>query len=256
MKRFLEYAMGGMFLVSALIFSSNSVLADDVILINDTVYLEFTVEDWITSDTAEIQLSVSAQVDVSDDALQTEIEDQLNSLADTDWKYIGFSRSIDQSDLIRWKLAITARVSKSELANIVNSVKSASRPGLKFIVIHINYVPSKEELESKRGELRSKINVLIANEVDRMNREYDQSGWRVSLIQYQQPAYARNPRSLSVSSQPRQSERDQGPSRGVESNQSSGFPISKKMTLTAQVQIVITSVYSEFGVENWDEFVE
>jgi len=151
----------------------------------DTISLSFTVEDWINSDTAEVTMTINASTEGQEGLdLRTEIKAALESLIDTEWRFIDINRSTGRSGLEEWNVMAQARVEEKDLNNLPSRAKELGRKGLQYRVGNVDFTPTKEQFENLYRELRSKINGLISAELKTLGSELPTRKWRVGAVNY------------------------------------------------------------------------
>lgn len=151
----------------------------------DDISLSFTVEDWINSNTAEVTMTVNASTEGQDGLdLRTEIKEALESLVDTDWRFIDINRSTGRSGLEEWHVTAQARVEEKDLNNLPSRAKDLGRKGLQYRVGNVDFTPTKIQFEDLYRQLRSKINALIKSELSTLHTELPGRKWRVGAVSY------------------------------------------------------------------------
>ena len=224
--------------------STNQVIMDDA-------QLNLSVEDWISSDSAEVVVKINASTNGTESTnLRDEIFNGLNQLADdVDWRFVKVDRSISQSGLEDWVFFARARIADKGMSNINSRAKSLGRAGLKYKIASVNYVPTKEAYEELYSSLRQKVYGMINNEVKKLNNDISRTvtdsknlEWRLTNVSF---AYNQNvPRhrggnnfqlmSAAATSTMYESndmmDDDNGADGGV-----NAFEVSEKITLTASV---------------------
>lgn len=217
----------------------------------DNISLSFTVEDWINSDTAEVTMSVNASTEGQDGLdLRTEIKEALESLVDTEWRFIDINRSTGRSGLEEWNVTAQARVEEKDLNNLPSRAKELGRKGLQYRVGNVDFTPTKEQFEDLYRNLRSKINGLINEELRTLSTELPDRKWRVGAVNYnfgQGPlvgvAGGRNViMAMTANAVP-----DMGFDDDVDSSAGDfgGFEVSQKIELSATV--IVASVVDGFA---------
>ncbi len=207
----------------------------------DNINLSFTVEDWINSNTAEVTMTVNASTEGQDGLdLRTEIKEALETLIDTEWRFIDISRNTGRSGLEEWNVMAQARVEEKDLNNLPSRAKELGRKGLQYRVGNVDFTPTKEQFEVLYGELRSKINGLISEELSTLNTELSGRKWRVGAVNYNfghvPMAHARGGNAMmamSVSAVPDMDFEDVGSGAG----DFGGFEVSQKIELSATVTV-------------------
>lgn len=215
----------------------------------DNINLSFTVEDWINSNTAEVTMTVNASTEGQDGLdLRTEIKEALETLVDTEWRFIDINRSTGRSGLEEWNVIAQARVEEKDLNNLPSRAKELGRKGLQYRVGNVDFTPTKEQFEGLYRDLRSKINGLISEELSTLNTELSGRKWRVGGVNYNfgnaPMAHARGANvmmAMAVNAVPDMDFDDAGGAPG----DFGGFEVSQKIELSATV--MVSSVVDGFA---------
>ncbi len=215
----------------------------------DDINLSFTVEDWINSNTAEVTMTVNASTEGQDGLdLRTEIKEALETLVDTEWRFIDISRNTGRSGLEEWNVMAQARVEEKDLNNLPSRAKELGRKGLQYRVGNVDFTPTKEQFEDLYRDLRSKINGLISEELSTLNTELSGRKWRVGGVNYNfgsaPMSHARAGHvmvAMSANAVPDMDFEDAGSGAG----DFGGFEVSQKIELSATV--TVSSVVDGFA---------
>ena len=207
----------------------------------DNISLSFTVEDWINSNTAEVTMTVSASTEGRDGLdLRTEIKEALETLVNTEWRFIDINRSTGRSGLEEWNVTAQARVEEKDLNNLPSRAKDLGRKGLQYRVGNVDFTPTKIQFEGLYRDLRSKINRLIEAEIKTLQTELPGRKWRVSAITYdfgQLPMpHGRGANimmAMTANAVPDMDLEDAGAATG----DFGGFEVSQKVELSATVTV-------------------
>ena len=138
------------------------------------VSLQLQAEQWVTTTTALVDVSVSASVTGQGiEKLQNDIMQQLKQLsAKGEWHMVSFNRSQDQSGLENIQMTAEARLPQTELAHLRDTAKSISKPGEKFDITNIAFTPSEDEMRSANNNLRANIYQQAKAEIDVLNKAF------------------------------------------------------------------------------------
>lgn len=214
----------------------------------DNISLSFTVEDWINSNTAEVTMTVNASTEGQDGLdLRTEIKEALESLVDTEWRFIDINRSTGRSGLEEWHVTAQARVEEKDLNNLPSRAKDLGRKGLQYRVGNVDFTPTKTQFEDLYRHLRSKINELIKTELSTLETELPGRKWRIGAVSYNfGSAPMSNMRAanvmmaMSANAVPDMDFEDAGSAGDF-----GGFEVSQKIELSATV--TVSSVVDGFA---------
>lgn len=215
----------------------------------DAVHLEFTVEEWLNSGTAEVTIDIDASIEGAEGLeLRQTIKNSLAEIIpNVEWRFSRVNRSRDRTGRETWRIGAQARVEEELLNDLSGKCKKLGAVGLQFRVGYVDYSPTKEAVEELNRTLRLKINTLVANELTKISIELPDREWRVSGIEYGGEMSVSNFR-MSPKGQGQimasavnhiESYDDDG---GDDAVGSGGFEISQKITLHASVTISSTVV--------------
>ena len=152
----------------------------------DMVQLQFEVENWISSETAEVTVNISASTAGDDGVnLREEITDSLEELVKgVDWRFVNVDRSVNQSGMEEWAIQAQARVVEDNLNDINNQAKDLGRAGLQFRVGFVDFTPTKEQYEELNASLRQRLYKMATEELKRLNSEVSGRRWRVATVHF------------------------------------------------------------------------
>src|SRR5690349_15653030 len=162
----------------------------------DTVTLDLTAEDWLSTDTARVTVVADTAVAGADAGSQrANLMAAVKGLvADADWRIVRFDRSTDQAGLERWRAVAEARLPESKLGGLADKAKQASRPGLQLRVGVIEFTPTQGETENVRARLRAGIYAKAAAELRVLEQNFPGRSFRLGTIDFMEepgPARAR-----------------------------------------------------------------
>tara|TARA_R110000868_G_scaffold134591_3_gene346661 strand:- start:936 stop:1643 length:708 start_codon:yes stop_codon:yes gene_type:complete len=140
----------------------------------DKVSLHLNAEKWITTQTAEVNVSVNAGVsDAGIEKIQAQVLDKLEKLSNLgEWHIVSFSRREDKSGLETVQIAAQARLPQLALANLRGKAKSISKPGETYTIDAVRFTPSEEEMAQAQKLLRGMIYSQVKTEVATLNKTY------------------------------------------------------------------------------------
>jgi len=151
----------------------------------DNVQLNFTVEDWISSDSAEVTVTINATTNgEAGGNLKDEIRDSLKDLVDVEWRFTNVHRSVSRSGMEEWLITAQARIGENDMNNINAQAKKLGRSGLKIRVQYVDYSPTKEQYEELYSQLRESIYEMVNGELTRLNSELSDREWRIAAVNF------------------------------------------------------------------------
>ncbi len=175
-------------LVLALVFSVLSpALAQERPKRDDTVSYTLSAEEWVTTKTARVTLSVEASVTSANAGeMRTEMTKAVNNAAKGDWRLTEFNRTLDQTGMERWSVSFEARIPEASLNGLPDAVKKASKAGMQVKVSDIDFSPTLEESETVRAALRTKLLKSAAEQLATLNSTLPGRNYRISEITFGQ----------------------------------------------------------------------
>lgn len=196
----------------------------------DTVLFQMSTKQWVTTQTALLNVSISATLNSADLVkARSDIIDSLNKIAKGDWHIVSFNRSQDSSGLEKLDVQAQARIDQSELTDIYQSAKSVSMPGAKYYISGVDFKPSLEEVQAVKAQVRQKLYQQVNEEIARMNKVYPTQNYSVNNLTFFD--------GDSVIAQPRAYQAKEISNMAMASPSSSGgISVSNEIILTAVVE--------------------
>lgn len=148
------------------------------------VTLQLQADQWVTTNTALVYVSVNAAVnDQGMGAIQNDVMNKLKQLSDKgDWHMLSFNRSQDQSGLERVQISAQARLPQNELSGLRDKAKKISKPGETYTIDNVAFTPSDDELQKANADLRNNLYQQAKIEIDNLNKIYpDQKYYLYSI---------------------------------------------------------------------------
>lgn len=150
------------------------------------VTLQLNTEQWLTTKTALVNVSVNASVtDQGIEKVQAEVINKLNQLSNKgEWHLLSFNRSQDQSGLESIQILAQARLAQTELSGMRDKAKSISIPGEKFTIDSVQFTPSEDEVRQANVVLRNNIYQQAKAEIDALNKQYPEQKYYLHNIDF------------------------------------------------------------------------
>lgn len=143
----------------------------------NTIHYQTSVEQWVTTKTALVTIGVDASLNQTGmDNMQQQVSDSLKSLAsDINWQMTDYERTQDASGLERVHIEEQARLTADQLTNLRTKTDTLSKPGIKYSIIDIQFTPSLAEIQVAQDNLRSQLYSKVKQEIELLNKNYDQT---------------------------------------------------------------------------------
>ncbi|MBX3709252.1 MAG: hypothetical protein KIT56_04210 [Gammaproteobacteria bacterium] len=154
------------------------------------VTLQLQTEQWVTTKTALVSVTVNAAVtDQGISNIQADVLNKLKQLSDKgEWHVVSFNRQLDQSGLENIRIMAQARLPQTDLAGLRDKAKAISKPGETFTIENVQFIPSDEEIRQANTTLRSNLYLQAKAEIDTLNKIYpDQKYYLYSIDFVSQP---------------------------------------------------------------------
>ena len=166
----------------------------------DKVSMQLSAEQWASTDTALVTVTVDASLGSSDLAtIHDQVTQNLTKLSpNVQWHVTQFDRSQGQSGLEQVTIKAQARIPDTNLANIRTQAKAISKPGEKYDISDIAYVPSLAEIEKVKQGLREKIYNSAKAELARLNQVYPQQNFKLYRIRFMYGATPQSPQPRTM----------------------------------------------------------
>ena len=150
------------------------------------IHYQINAEQWVTTQTALVTIGIDASLNQSGmDNLQTQINQSLASLAkDISWQMTDYERNQDSSGLESIHIEEQARLTADQLTQLRTHTEALSKPGIHYSVLNIAFTPSLADIEQAENNLRETLNQKIADEIKRVDKQYDQTFYIHDLTFY------------------------------------------------------------------------
>ncbi len=142
----------------------------------DRIHYVVQKEQWVISDSARVIVGVNANLtDEALDQFQDKMNKNLAMLAkNASWHITQFNRNQDSSGLEQVSAQAEARIDNSTLAGLRAKADKLSSPGIKYVIVDIQYGPSDEDIQKAKNTLRQKMYAAIEEEIRSLNKLYKQ----------------------------------------------------------------------------------
>jgi hypothetical protein len=152
---------------------------------DDRVIFDVSAEDWVTTKTAHVSVTVEASVNASTaGTMREDMIKAVNALSKADWRLTSFDRSQDQTGMERWSAIFETRLPESELGGLGDMVKKLSKPGMQLSIANIDFTPTLEEMETTRGTLRAQIYKIASDQLAVLNANLPGRFYRIATIDF------------------------------------------------------------------------
>lgn len=176
--------------VVALIFAAPGLaIAQDCNNFLPQVTLQLTAEEWVTTQTARVSVSLDALLNKPQLArAQEDFQAALSKIAPEGvWHITEFSRSASKTNLEQVHAVAEARLSDKAMAGLRERARSLNSEGQTYSIQDITYNPTTAELSAAQARLRSQIYSQAKAELDRLNAIYPKPGYTLYNINFNSP---------------------------------------------------------------------
>lgn len=152
----------------------------------DKVSFSLKAQQWVTTKTAEVNVSVDASVnDAGIEKIQNQVLAQLQQLSNQgEWHIVSYTRQQDKSQLETIHIVAQARLPQSELVNLRSKAKAMSKPGSTYTIDDVRFTPSDDELTQANVMLRANIYQQAKAEIDAINKIYPDQKYYLYRIDF------------------------------------------------------------------------
>lgn len=155
----------------------------------DKVSLSVTAERWVTTNTANLQVTINATLTKKSLAeMRNDILKNLNTIAKADWHITQFNRSQDSSGLEKLFVSAEARVNQSVLTGVNQQAKAVSVPGATYRISNIDFSPSDSDVQKVKTQVRQDLYKKVQQEVDTLNAQYKPQHYSVFRVMVATPS--------------------------------------------------------------------
>ncbi len=150
------------------------------------VTLQLTAEEWVTTQTARVTVSLDALLNKQQlTRAQEDFQTALSKIAPEGiWHIIEFSRSASKTNLEQLHAVAEARLSDKAIAGLRERARNLNSEGQTYSIQDIVYSPTIEELSAAQARLRSQIYNQAKAELDRLNTIYPKPGYTLYNINF------------------------------------------------------------------------
>lgn len=169
--------LGLVFITSVSLAESSAHFPPPFPLPLNKITFQLSAEDWVKTQTALVTITIDASLNQAGmDNLQAEVSHNLNELASSaNWQMVDYQRNQDSSGLETIHMTEQARLSPDQLTQIRSHTTALSKPGIRYTVANIDFVPSLSEIEGVKAHLRENLDIKIADEISFLNKTYHQN---------------------------------------------------------------------------------
>lgn len=159
--------------------------ADTIKPVLNKVLYQTSVEEWVTTQTAEVTVSVNASLNEEKLAkAHGDILNKLSKIAKSDWHITQFNRNPNESGLEQLQVMAQTRLPETALSNLREQAKSVSQPGETFKIETVAFEPTLQEIESTRSQLRGMVYHQVQQELTELNKLYPTQKYVVHTIDF------------------------------------------------------------------------
>jgi hypothetical protein len=152
----------------------------------NTIDLEFSAEQWVTTQSALVTVGVNATVSGGGlEKAQSNIMTKLAQISNKgEWHITVFNRSLNQSGLEQVQISAQARIPSSDLSGLRDRAKAVTKPGETYTLDNIEFTPSETELRDATTNLRSLIYQQAKNELASLTKFYPDQHYFIHRIDF------------------------------------------------------------------------
>ena len=150
------------------------------------VNLQLTAEDWASTKTAKVLVSINAAGNTARlTTLHDSMMQKLSNLSNSNsWHITTFQRSQDKSGLERVYATAETRLSEKSLKTLQTKIKKISRPGETYKVASIMFQPSLQETQQTITKLHNKLYEIANTELAQLNKSYSKQHYYLHNLKF------------------------------------------------------------------------
>ncbi|MDF1795872.1 MAG: hypothetical protein P1U63_04960 [Coxiellaceae bacterium] len=173
-----------LFCVSAIALGlSSSAMAGKPAPLLSTVSFQSSVQGWVKTDTAKVTVAVAAGSKSSNVSSQRQaILKRLAGLyPKVQWRITSISFSKDQSGLVNLRLYATTRLAEKDTATLDQKLSKLNRSGEQYKVQSMSFVPTLQEMNTAKTQLRDQLYQQVVNEIASLNKTYNKQYYPANI---------------------------------------------------------------------------
>lgn len=152
----------------------------------NVVSFQLQSEQWASTDTAKVVVKFSGALTASGLA---EVHQQINAMLaklykSADWHITQFQRQKDNSGLENVVALAEARLPESALPGLRSQAKAISKAGATYEIAQIEFVPSQEDIQIIKSNLRNKIYRDAKIELAQLNKLYPEQHYQLHKVEF------------------------------------------------------------------------
>ncbi|MDF1759831.1 MAG: hypothetical protein P1U40_04790 [Coxiellaceae bacterium] len=162
---------------------SSSAIAGKPAPLLSTVSFQSSVQGWIKTDTAKVIVAVAAGSKSSNVSSQRQaIMQRLAGLyPKVQWRITSMSFSKDQSGLVNLRLYATARLPEKDTSTLNQKLTKLNRSGEQYKVQSMAFVPTLQEMNTAKMQLRDQLYQQVNKEVAALNKTYNKQYYPANI---------------------------------------------------------------------------
>jgi hypothetical protein len=164
----------------------SSAMAQESYKPDDTVSIQLSAEDWVTTKSARVVVGVEAAVsEKTAGTMRADMADAMNKVVKADWRLVSFNRSQDSTGMERWSTIFEARIPEASLNGLNEQAKKQSKAGMQIQVVDIDFSPTLAETQESTNKLRTQIYKMATEQLGVLNQSVAGRSYRIGSIDFQ-----------------------------------------------------------------------
>lgn len=150
------------------------------------VFLQLNKEQWVTTTTANVIVSIDATLDRKNIAnTKKQILNNLTKISNQGpWYITLWEQGKDASGLEKLHAQAEARLPEQALNPLNEMAKNVSKPGETYKITNIDFSPNLAETEAVNAQLRSALYESAKKELQRLNAQYSEQKFYLHEINF------------------------------------------------------------------------
>ncbi len=151
----------------------------------EQIRLLLTAEDWVATETAEVELIAELTLVGQDPAaVRREVTDAFARIEDAPWRIVAFGRNADASGAERWTIRAEARLPQARLDGLHARARAAGTTGRAFRVGRVDTAPSLAEREAVLRSLRGRLYGMARDEIEVAKALWPGRAVRIARVEF------------------------------------------------------------------------
>lgn len=194
----------------------------------DQISMQLQEEGWVTSATSQVTVNIQAATSKDNSAiLLASITNKLKGVVkgSVEWRLVNLSTEKNSAGLLAISVAMTARLTSDQLAQLQNSIETLNKAGEQYKIDDIDYQPQLSEISAESSRLRALLYKDVLEQQKIINNAFGGVNYQLQTLNFVSDANSSPVRPMMLATM------------GSNARQASpsAAPFSQQMILSANV---------------------